>query len=100
MDKKALLKRRAAETRRDVDLGDDLTVTVRGLTRGEVVTAQKAGDDAMDALILCMGMVDPKMTPADVKEWLETAPAGDPQAAMDAIRDLSGLGEDARKSSP
>lgn len=100
MDKTALLKRRASDSRQDVDLGGGLVVTVRGLTRGEVVTAQKAGEDGMDGMILCLGMVEPSMTPADVKEWLETAPAGDPQAVMDAIRDLSGLGEGARKSSP
>lgn len=99
MDKETLLKRRAVDTFDTVLIGDD-TVTVRGLSRDEVLIARRLDDDdASDRMTITMALIDPAdMTPADVAEWFKSAPAGDTVRVLEKIRDLSGLGEDARKS--
>lgn len=105
LDKEALLKRRRTDKTEDVDLGEG-TVTVRGLSRGEVtrarVAAAKAGKDnqvaTMDNHMIAAGLVDPEMTVAEVAEWLEDAPAGDAVSVLGVIQELSGLAEGAQKS--
>jgi hypothetical protein len=105
LNKEALLSRKRSERTEEVDLGDG-TVTVRGLTRGEItrarVAASKASKDnqvsTLDNHYIAAGLVEPEMTVAEVAEWLEDAPAGDAVAVLAVIQELSGLAEGAQKS--
>lgn len=97
MDKKTLLARTDLPTR-DVELPSGKgSVTVRGLTRGEVKECRK-GDDPSEDMFVATAMVSPRLTEQEAAEWAKYAPAGDLVAVMDAIRDLSALGADAHKS--
>jgi len=105
LDKEALLKRRRTDRTEEVDLGEG-TVTVRGLSRGEInrarVVAGKASKDnqvaTLDIHYIAAGLVEPEMTVAEVAEWLENAPAGDSVTVLGVIQELSGLAEGAQKS--
>lgn len=81
----------------DVDGG---TVGVRGLTRAEALLVRNAGDtpDAQEPMIVLYGLCDPQLDPAGVKELFDTLSAGDVQALVAAITDLSGMGEGAGKA--
>lgn len=85
----------------DVTLPSGAVVKVRGLTRFELILSGKNTEDA--ALIerrnVSTCLVEPKMTLAQVEAWQKRP--GSVRALGDittAIRDLSGLGEDAAKS--
>lgn len=94
--KALLLSRRIDEGKVELSVG---IVSVRGLTRGEVFATQKAGDtEATERRIVAIGMVDPPMNEDDVKQWQRNSPAGELEAVVDKIRELSGLGEGADKS--
>lgn len=94
--KARLLKPRIPEGTVELELG---TVRVRGLSRGEVyMTQQCKGVEAMERKILALGMVDPPMTEAEVRQWQENSPAGELEAVTKKIQQLSGLGEGADKS--
>jgi hypothetical protein len=105
LDKAALLSRKRSDRTEEVDLGDG-TVTVRGLSRGEVnrarVAAGKGSKDnqvaTLDNHYIAAALVEPEMTVAEVAEWLEDAPAGDAVAVLGVIQELSGLAEGAQKS--
>lgn len=121
MDKKELLKARSAKSRtEEVALDDDFVVTVRALTRDEVkectgttdvdeskiksrkdveALVDKADRKKAEIKLISKSLVDPEMSEEDVAEWLAGAPAGDSVRVMDAVSRLSGLSEDARKSS-
>lgn len=75
-------------------------LSIRGLSRGEVFAAQKVLTDpqAFEAKLLSLGLTDPLMTVEDVREWQANAPAGQLERVVEAIKDLSGLGEGADKS--
>jgi hypothetical protein len=104
LDKAALLKRQRTDKTQEVDLGEG-TVTVRGLSRGEITRAKAAAKgsrehqiDAVENHFIAAGLVEPEMTVAEVAEWLENAPAGDAVVVMAAIQELSGMAEGAQKS--
>lgn len=96
MDKSKLLAKRAPGYR-DVEL-EVGTVRVRGLTRAEVKACRDKDDDLQENRIIAAAMVDPELTPAEVAEWLDNAPAGEAVAVMEAIKGLSALDEGAAKS--
>jgi hypothetical protein len=111
--KEVLLKRKADIATEPVELDAGVVVKVRGLTNGEVrACREKAKEDKKryEHLLVSAGMVDPKLTEAEVGLWLEGdpddpddvgAPAGDAVQVMSAIQRLSGLSkEDATKSVP
>jgi hypothetical protein len=99
VDKELLKKRRAADNTRQVPIDDLGSVTVRALSRTEVKRATvKNDEDQTEANFISAAMVDPVMTPEDVAEWLDGAPAGDSVAVADAIAELSGMSEGAQKS--
>jgi hypothetical protein len=111
VDKSVLFGRKASLDTETVELDTDVVVTVRGLTNGEVrACREKAGDNRKryEHLLVVTGLVDPKMTEAEVVLWLEGdpddpddvgAPAGDAVQVMSAIQRLSGLAkQDATKS--
>lgn len=90
------------------DGADDLTlpsgkvVRVRGLSRYELMYNGKGTDDSrvIEARNVVSCLVQPKLTIAQVEQWQRNSPAGgDFRALSEKIRDLSGLGEGADKSS-
>lgn len=99
----ALLRARLDEDL--VDVGDGV-VRVRALTRAEAVRVRASGDGPaeQEPMILLLGVVEPKLTEADVKAWMDNAPAGDIQPVIVRIADLSGMaetsGKEATKSVP
>lgn len=75
------------------------SVTVRGLTRMEMLLAGKLdGAAAMEPRILHYGMVDPELTEKEAEQWMRTAPAGELRPVMAAINRLSGMGRGAEKA--
>jgi hypothetical protein len=82
-------------------LPDGSTVSIRALTRDEVLEAGE-GDKSnaeRDNYIIAMGMTDPKLTVDEVAAWATEADAGDLVSVTEAIAELSGLKQGAGKSS-
>jgi len=85
-------------------LPDGSTVSIRALTRDEVLEAQEGGRSTAerDNFIVSTGMTDPKLSVDDVAVWASEGGAGDLVAVSDAIAELSGLkpsaGKEATKS--
>lgn len=76
-------------------------VVVRALTRGEATEAKKKskGDDTdYENRIVAKAMVQPAMNTVKVAAWFAKAPAGDSVKITNAIAELSGMAEGARKS--
>lgn len=97
IDKEAFLKSSLPERTFDLD-GDE--VTVRGLSRAEVVALQalKADLAALERRILELGFVDPALDAGEVERWYTAAPAGHTDKVVAAITDLSGMTAAAPKS--
>jgi hypothetical protein len=101
MDKDVLLKRKATDRAEAVELDEGVTVTVRALSRGEVqrIKDENASAHTYENRLIAAANVDPKLTPVEVAEWLDEAPAGDSVSIMEAVIRLSGMGEGSPKSS-
>ncbi|MES2211414.1 MAG: hypothetical protein V4515_14720 [Chloroflexota bacterium] len=87
--------------REDVEIPGVGTITVRALTRMELLLAGKLSDQGVAAVerrMLSYAMVDPEMSEAEVERWQKCSPAGDIQPLMPAINRLSGIGQGAEKS--
>lgn len=81
-------------------LPDGSTVSIRALTRDEVLESQELGSvREQDTFLIAKGMTDPVMTVDDVAAWAQSAGAGELVAVSDAIGALSGLKQGAGKSS-
>lgn len=99
--KDRLLKTRLPEATVTIEgVGD---VRVRGLRRGEVFAIKKAtqGKDDLEAFetkFVAAGMLEPKLTEAEVRRWYKAAPAGEIDPVVDKINELSGLAQGADKS--
>lgn len=100
MDVKSLLTRNLPEE--DVLLLRGETITVRGLSRLEVMTIRKealaAGEgwayrETSDLLMLHFGVLRPALTKDDVREWQANARSGELDGVIEAITKLSGLDE-------
>lgn len=99
-DVKAKLFSRKAMLEIDkVQIGD-VHLMVRALSREEVKTIReaKASASTFENRLIAAALLDPVMTPSEVAEWLDEAPAGDSVTIMTAISKLSGLDEGADKS--
>lgn len=79
-------------------LPDGSVVSVRALTRDEVLLVQDLELADRDNHIISMGMTDPKLSVDDVAAWGGAGDAGDLVAISDAIAELSGLKQGAGKS--
>lgn len=98
MDKAALFAERLP--RGEVEIPNVGTVTVRGLSRIELLLAGKLSDQgpaAMERRMLAFAMVDPEMSEGDVERWQQSAPAGEIQPIVAKVNELSGIGRDAQK---
>lgn len=76
----------------DVEVRPGVSVTVRGMSRLELMQLGKI-DDHMESerLMLSTCMVDPKMSPSDVRKWQENSLPNDIAIVSEKIRDLSGI---------
>lgn len=74
-------------------LPDGSTVTIRALTRDEILQAQENYKTTAerDTYIISTGMTDPKLSVEDVAAWAASGGAGDLVAVSLAIAELSGL---------
>lgn len=95
-----LLTGGVADDAQDVTLPDGKVVRVRGLSRYELLLTGKGTDDT--ALIerrnVARCLVAPKMTEKQVEAWQKASRPDVFGVLTAAIRELSGLGEGARKS--
>jgi hypothetical protein len=98
VSKEDLLKQRFGVT--DYEIADVGTVQVRALTRGEALQVVGVERDKreLEAQIVAWAMVEPKLTEAEVRTWMDNSPAGELQGLTQLITKLSGLGEGAPKS--
>lgn len=90
MDKADLLKKRTGATR-EVEIPDVGTVTVRGLSAGEVKRWQGKPESEVQRMVIATAMVDPVLTPEEVDEWADNAPFGHLIDVIQAIYELSGI---------
>lgn len=98
VDKAALLTERLP--RGEVEIPDVGTVTVRGLTRFELLLAGKIADGDVattEQHMVSMGLVDPELTPAEVEQWQKCSPAGEIAPVVAMINELSGVTREAQK---
>lgn len=96
MDKELLFKPRLPEA--EVELAGIGVVRVRGLSRAEALQVQAAkGAEATERKTLTLGLVDPKLTEAEVGRWQAASAAGEIQAVAMRIAELSGMVEHADK---
>jgi hypothetical protein len=96
--KELLLKPRTPEG--EVEVPGVGTVRVRGLSRAEFVQLPSGGTDAGEAEIwtLAHGLVDPKLTEAEVREWHAAAAAiGEIEPVVNMILELSNARASARR---
>jgi hypothetical protein len=100
MDKSKLLADRL--NRDTLEIEGVGTITVRGLSRFELLLAGKnageQGTAVMEQHMLSMAMVDPEMTTEDVKAWQKASPAGEIMPVVNLVNRLSGVGQGADKS--
>lgn len=83
----------------DVDVPGIGTVRVRGMNRDETMAVGKIVDHAQrDHHIIAIGMVDPRMSVSEVREWATVATGGELEAVSRRIGELSGLIEGQAKA--
>lgn len=77
------------------------TLIVRGMNRGELLTAGQLSDKGqrdMERYVLSSCLIDPEMTLDDVDEWFASGPGMEVQPVVHKINELSGVGKGAAKS--
>lgn len=76
-----------------------LTVRLRGLTRAEHLWSGKTDDRTeMEVRVLTKGLVKPKLTVPQIKEWQSSGSSKSVSEITNRIGELSGLIEGAEKS--
>lgn len=99
MDKSALLADRVSDKTAEVEIEGVGTVTVRALSRWEMIQGGKLEDLAQERFILSKAMIDPPMGEHDVAEWQKCSPPGEINKVATVVNQLSGIGQGADKSS-
>lgn len=98
--KERLLKARVPEATVTIEGVGDLRL--RGLRRGEMFAIKKATDgkdlEAYEIKLLAVGVIEPKLTEAEVRRWYKAAPAGELEPVVEKLVELSGLATGADKS--
>ena len=90
MDKSLLFKPRLPED--TVDVPGVGVLRVRGLNRLEAMHVQAAkGPEETERRILALGMVDPKLTEDEVRQWQRASAAGEIEPVSTRIAQLSGM---------
>ena len=101
MDKSKLLADRVSLNTADVEIPGVGTVKVRGLSRYELLLAQKKyPDDTLkqERFILSAALVDPQMTEADVESWQKASMPMEINAVAEKVNELSGIAAGSAKS--
>ncbi len=94
VDKAALLNGARVLPHDTVEVPELGEFEVRGLSRAEVVHMQTLEDmDAMEVALMSAGMVDPALTPDEVRAWRASSASEDVRPVSDRILELSGIGE-------
>lgn len=86
----------------DVEIEGVGVVTVRGLSRWELLAANKLQDKGqlvMERAMIAFAMVDPVCTEADVADWQKASPAGELIPLTKRINELSKVAKDSAKES-
>lgn len=97
--KNALLTDRVTGNHAVVELDGVGPVTVRGLTRYEMVLAGKITNELeQEQFILSTAMVDPQLTRDEVATWQRVSPPGEINEVATKVNELSGIGKGASKS--
>jgi hypothetical protein len=99
VDKSALLADRVSDKTAEVEIEGVGTVTVRALSRWEMIQGGKLEDLAQERFILSKAMIDPPMGEHDVAEWQKCSPPGEINKVATVVNQLSGIGQGADKSS-
>lgn len=76
---------------------DGEKVSVKGLTRAETVRIGQLANSApeyVDTVVIALGC---DVTEAEAEEWLKTAALQDTQRLVEAVLELSGLGDETPK---
>lgn len=91
MDKETLLAARLPEA--DVEIEGVGTVRVRALTRAQAleVRDQATEVDKLERTLLHWALVDPHLSPGEIRQWQEAAPAGEIEPIINKITELSGM---------
>lgn len=99
VNKEDLFKRQANISQGTVDV-DGHVLTIKAVSRGQVAKLKEANasNSTFENRLISESLVDPTMTPAEVGQWLDDAPAGDSVKVMEAISALSGMDDGAAKS--
>lgn len=99
MDKNALLSDRMSGRTAGVDIEGLGEVTVRGLSRYEMIQAGKIEDPVnQERYILHLAMMDPRLTEEEVGQWQQGSPPDEINRVAMKVNELSGIGEGASKS--
>lgn len=96
VDKVSLLARRLGEGEHEIPgFG---TVRVRGMSREELLEWRSLDAAVGDRKVLAACLLDPVLTEDEVATWQKHSSPLEIEGVLEAIRDLSGLGEGATKS--
>lgn len=99
MDKSALTADRVTGRTAEVEIEGLGPVTVRALSRMEMMISGKIDDSVkQERFILSKAMVDPEMTEEDVAAWQKASIPGEINAVAGKVNELSGIGKGADKS--
>lgn len=101
MDKAALLANRATVNSEDVEIPGVGTVKVRGLSRFELLLAQKNYPDdplAQERFTLSVAMIDPEMSEQDILIWQKNSGPMEINEVSTVVNRLSGIGAGADKA--
>lgn len=99
MDKALLLTDRVTDHTAEVEIVGVGTITVRSLSRWEMIQGGKIEDTlGQERFILSRAMVEPKMDEHEVAEWQKCSPPGEINKVASAVNKLSGIGKGADKS--
>lgn len=97
--KSALLSDRMSGRVETVEIDGIGSISVRGLSRYEMVQAGKIEDPVhQERFILSKAMMDPKLTEDEVGQWQEGSPPNEINEVATKINELSGIGQGAGKS--
>ncbi len=100
-----ILARKVHGRTEHVELADGSEVVVRGMTRGEASETSRMEDfEDVEIYALACAMIEPKLTPDEVRLWRSQDESGEIQKVVDVIQRLSGTkegeGKEATKSVP
>ena len=77
-----------------------MALKIRGLTRGEarLLASEEATPEDKEVSVLLCGVIDPKLTPEQSRKILQEKAVGPTERLIDAILELSGMGDTFRNA--